>query len=202
MHICEDDIVSTCAGLRPIVCSENESPSKASRQHKIFIENGLLTIAGGKLTTYLQMAKDVLDHIKIPVRLPKHKINTKNNQETIRYLSSPMQQRLLGIYGNQIAEFLEFSKEQELIEIEDTSFTWAQLRWSAKYEYVGHLDDLLLRRTRIGNLCASGGADIKEKIKKIVQQELQWDDSRWHEEWHNYQKLWKDCYYLPIGKHK
>jgi glycerol-3-phosphate dehydrogenase len=65
-HIQRDDVISTWAGLRPLIAPEPEvgeiSESQVSREHQILIgEDGLITIAGGKLTTYRKMAKECVD---------------------------------------------------------------------------------------------------------------------------------------------
>ncbi|MDH3623518.1 MAG: glycerol-3-phosphate dehydrogenase [Myxococcales bacterium] len=65
-HISRDDVISTWAGLRPLIAPEPDagemSESKVSREHQIFVgEDGLITIAGGKLTTYRKMAKEAVD---------------------------------------------------------------------------------------------------------------------------------------------
>ena len=65
-HIKRDDVISTWAGLRPLIAPEPEvgeiSESQVSREHQILIgEDGLITIAGGKLTTYRKMAKECVD---------------------------------------------------------------------------------------------------------------------------------------------
>jgi glycerol-3-phosphate dehydrogenase len=65
-HITRDDVISTWAGLRPLIAPEPEvgeiSESQVSREHQILIgEDGLITIAGGKLTTYRKMAKECVD---------------------------------------------------------------------------------------------------------------------------------------------
>jgi glycerol-3-phosphate dehydrogenase len=65
-HIGRDDVISTWAGLRPLIAPEPEvgeiSESRVSREHQILIgEDGLITIAGGKLTTYRKMAKECVD---------------------------------------------------------------------------------------------------------------------------------------------
>ncbi len=62
----EEDVISTWAGVRPLVSEDtgdDQSESSVSREHSILVEsNGLITIAGGKLTTYRRMAKEVVEH--------------------------------------------------------------------------------------------------------------------------------------------
>jgi hypothetical protein len=64
-------------------------------------------------------------------------------------------------------------------------------------ERVRHLDDLLLRRVRLGLLLPEGGAAHLPAIRAICQPELGWDDARWQEEEARYQALWQACYRVP-----
>jgi glycerol-3-phosphate dehydrogenase len=71
---------------------------------------------------------------------------------------------------------------------------WAELRWAARSEAVLHLDDILLRRVRLGLLLPRGGLDHVEHIRAIVQPELNWDDTRWAQEVERYSRLWQGFY--------
>ena len=57
-----------------------------------------------------------------------------------------------------------------------------------------HLDDLLLRRVRLGIIAPQGGLPLMDRIRAIAQPELGWDDERWHVEAMNYMRLWKESY--------
>jgi glycerol-3-phosphate dehydrogenase len=58
------DVIATWAGLRPLIRQEGVSESAVSREHKILVDDdGLVTIAGGKLTTYRRMGDEVIDTI-------------------------------------------------------------------------------------------------------------------------------------------
>ena len=74
---------------------------------------------------------------------------------------------------------------------------WVELRWAARAEAVVHLDDLLLRRTRVGHLLRDGGAAILPRVRAICAAELGWDDARWSAEEAAYRALWRRCYALP-----
>ena len=81
------------------------------------------------------------------------------------------------------------------------SSAWPSLRrrlaWAAEQELVLHLDDLLLRRTRLGLLLACGAAAELPRIRALCQARLGWDDARWQEEEQAYRQLWQCCYSLP-----
>jgi glycerol-3-phosphate dehydrogenase len=78
-----------------------------------------------------------------------------------------------------------------------TETLWAELRWAARAEAVAHLEDLLLRRVRLGHLLPKGGAEFLPRIRAICQPELGWDDRRWTSEEAAYLELWRCCYSLP-----
>jgi glycerol-3-phosphate dehydrogenase len=85
----------------------------------------------------------------------------------------------------------------ELDLIPGTPVMWAELRWAARAEGVAHLDDLLLRRVRLGLLLPGGGAAELPRIRAICQGELSWDDERWQAEEERYLRLWRTHYGLP-----
>ena len=86
--------------------------------------------------------------------------------------------------------------EGELTQIQDSPSLWAELRWAARAEGVLHLDDLLLRRVRLGIQLENGGIPILDQIRSIVQPELGWTDEKWMGEEQTYKKLW-DSFYSP-----
>ena len=85
----------------------------------------------------------------------------------------------------------------ELKAIAGTPVLWAELRWAARCEGVVQLDDLLLRRVRLGLLLPHGGAEFLPQIRAICQDELGWGETRWEEEEAAYLSLWRKCYGLP-----
>jgi glycerol-3-phosphate dehydrogenase len=74
---------------------------------------------------------------------------------------------------------------------------WAELVWSAANEQVVHLDDLLLRRTRVGLLVPQGGLTHESTLKSLLQSPLGWSDAQWQEEVRRYRILWETFYWLP-----
>ncbi len=198
------DIRSTFAGLRPIVnLDPSGAPSKQSRRHVILQENGLVTITGGKLTTYRLMAQQTLQAVR--GRLPSAPVfdparpafDPAPHLETALSLPPATLTRLLGRYGAQTVELLAEIQPGDLERIDDIPSLWAEVRWAARREQVQHLDDLLLRRVRLGLLAEQGGMEEMQRLRAVVQPELGWDDVRWEEELRHYQSLWKTCYYLP-----
>lgn len=198
-----DDVMSTFSGLRPVVNTGKADPSKESREHAIWDENGLLTVSGGKLTTFRIMARDALKAARTYLGRVVFDVNTPvldpvSAEAELHFSDStlhPVQQlRLLARYG--IESIPLFAADSSHGSIPSTPYLWAELRQAARAEGVVHLDDLLLRRVRLGLLAHNGGVDLLPQIRTIVQPELGWDDARWEKETNEYMSLWKRAYAL------
>lgn len=204
LDITLDDVISTYAGVRPVISSGKEDPSQESRDHVVWEESGLLTVTGGKLTTFRLIALDALKAARhrLPA-LPEidedvpilNQVPSALPGEAV--LDEAAQRRLTGHYGAEAAALVEAALPEELSRIPGTNTLWAELRWAARAEGVVHLDDLLLRRVRIGLLLPQGGAVQMSRIRSICQPELGWNDARWREEEAAYFALWQSAYSLP-----
>ncbi len=196
------DVIATYSGLRPVVNTGKPDPSRESREHAIWDEDGLLTVSGGKLTTFRIMARDALKavrrHIGVtrfdrkipmldPVPVDAERLTGGGNIPASQIL------RLLSRYGPDFLALLEEARG-ECEKIPGTPYIWPELRQAARSEAVVHLDDLLLRRVRLGLLLPGGGIQCAEQIRPLVQNELGWDDPRWEMEWTAYEKLWHASY--------
>jgi len=206
LHLTREDVLATFAGVRPVIGTGKADPCKESRDHVLWDERGLLTITGGKLTTFRLIALDALK--AACARLPDMpKIDRKQpvldpvdvDLAGAEMLGEDARQRLLGRYGTDAPALVTAAGDGELEPILCTPSLWAELRWAARAEGVVHLDDLLLRRVRLGLLTPQGGWAIMERVRTIVQPELGWDDARWEEEARRYAELWHSYYDLPEG---
>ncbi|MBW6474260.1 MAG: hypothetical protein K0B14_14130, partial [Anaerolineaceae bacterium] len=112
-------------------------------------------------------------------------------------LSAEQKVRLLGRYSHNTPNLILSSQVTDFEKILETPTLWAELKWAARHEQVIHLDDLLLRRTRIGSLLPQGSLPIMQQIRKICQPQLDWDDARWQAEVLAYQQLYAQSYSLP-----
>nr|MDT0252525.1 glycerol-3-phosphate dehydrogenase/oxidase [Endozoicomonas sp.] len=200
----EQDIISSWAGVRPLVSSGALNPSKEKRDHSIWNDNGLVTISGGKLTTFRLIALDVLKAAE--EYLPDVDFSdsgadmfTQHEPASSLFKQLPdyLQKRIKGHYGMDSDRLLEQSRLSELDVIPGARALWAELRWSAKNEAIVHLDDLLLRRTRLGLLLEQGGLIFEDKIKAICSKELGWTEEKWQQEVTRYQSIWNTSYSVP-----
>jgi glycerol-3-phosphate dehydrogenase len=162
-------------------------------------ECGLLTIAGGKLTTFRLMALQALRAVRN--RLPQqprlsrqHRMLDPIDPTLIADLDPGAALRLFGRYGADTPHLLQAAQPADLKPIDNTPSLWAELRWAARDEGVVHLDDLLLRRVRLGLLLPQGGAAHLDRIRSVAQPELGWSDERWAQEVSDYASLWNRCY--------
>jgi glycerol-3-phosphate dehydrogenase len=204
LELTYSDVIATFSGIRPVVNTGKENPSKESREHVLWDENGLLTVSGGKLTTFRIMARDALravrrhiGHIHFDPDIPVLDPLSSAAEALLVNTHLPPSQclRLLARYGeNASTTFL--AKGEDMNTIPGTNYFWSELRQAAHGEGVVHLDDLLLRRIRLGLLLPNGGQDHMARIRLLTQPELGWDDSRWRAEEKSYVELWRASYRL------
>jgi len=191
------DIISTWSGVRPVIDTGKSDPSKESREHAIWNENGLYTITGGKLTTFAVMARDALAAAQAELgELPERtRVLAPNATNGFSWPSSVRDEdrvRLLGRFGAEIRDVLERPEECE--RIDGSVALWSELRHAARAEGVVTLSDLLLRRVRLGLLLPRGGLDHVARIRAIAQAELGWDDTTWERELDDYRETWNKAY--------
>jgi glycerol-3-phosphate dehydrogenase len=195
-----DDAIATYAGVRPVIDAGASDPSRASRDHAVWNERGLISITGGKMTTFRPMAMDALaaaaPHLPAFDRTPRP-VFSRAPLPPGAGLSGIARQRLAGRYGALAAELVEDAAPGELEAVDGTTILWAELRWAAAHEAVVRLDDLLLRRTRLGLLTADGGERHFARVGEICRPLLDWDLTRWNAELEAYRARWDECYRVP-----
>ena len=200
------DVHATFAGVRPVIGSGAADPSAESRDHACWEEAGLLTVTGGKLTTFDAIARDALATLK--PRFAGRTLGAAGRgagtppldpisearagiDGALALLPPTLRRRLAGRHGADAAAVVEAAADRsELGPIPGSPDPWAALRWAARAEGVVHLDDLLLRRVRLGLLLAGGGVAHFARIRSLVAPELGWDDARWAAEEAAYRARW------------
>lgn len=219
VELTRDDVISSWAGVRPLISEGGDgkrvNPSKEKRDHSVWLDNNLVTVSGGKLTTFRLIALDVLKICQKVLALKPDVVNAEVNEPSsdrvfsnppptnpkFTQLPQPLQERLQGFYGRQIDTLLELARDEDLTYVADSNTIWAEIRFAVHYEQVIHLDDLLLRRTRLGLILPNGAMtpEISARLKKICQQELGWTEDKWQQEMQRYQALWQQYYHLPAA---
>ncbi|XOV93532.1 MAG: FAD-dependent oxidoreductase [Bacteroidota bacterium] len=198
------DVQSTWAGLRPLIHEEGKSPSDISRKDEIFeAEDGLISIAGGKLTGYRRMALEIVDIVAKKIKkstdkeLPKSKTNQiyltekpfSNYDNVKRYVKKTAKRLsekgldaeratyLVYNYGKQSKTILNQIKKGKMKDPEETLIL-AELSFCLKNEIVLSSMDFLERRT--GRLYFD--IESARKYAKIVHQTMAkargWDEKR------------------------
>jgi glycerol-3-phosphate dehydrogenase len=204
-QLSRDDIISTWSGIRPVIGSdEARDPSRERRDHAVWSDNGLVTVSGGKLTTFRLIALDAINAAAVTpggleVSASDDAVFSAPGLTADELGISDQQwaQRLIGRYGRHARTLLDQASPEERQPIERTAFCLAECRWAARNESVLHLDDLLLRRTRLGSVLERGGEALFPAIETICAEELYWDNGRWLAEVARYRAIWKKYYYLP-----
>ncbi len=202
-----DHCIGSFAGIRPVLSEGKLAPSEESREHVVWVDKGLVTVTGGKLTTFRRLAWDALKsakpylpstiHLdrKTPIfdAVPEKPIDDFG-------LSVETWRRLYGRYGKTADTIVAAAEPQDLAMVPGTFTLWAELPYLAQHEHIRHLADLLLRRVRIGLLTPQGGAAYLKRIRKLCRSALPWDKSRWKKEIRAYLTQWNDSHALPIKR--
>ncbi len=205
LNLKPEDVISSFSGLRPVINTGIADPSKESRAHVVWDEDGLITITGGKLTTFRIMAEQALyaasKYLRSPIDLSK-KIRYFNSLPSIESLKLAGDSALymLGRYGEETEQVLNAAQKNENLQIANLPNLWSELRWAARTGAVEHLDDLLLRRVRLGMQLPAGGNELLPRIRAICQPELGWSDKKWEQEESRYRQIYTRAYApAPIG---
>jgi len=199
------DCRASFAGIRPILSRGNRAPSAESREHFIWAADGLVSVTGGKLTTFRKLAWETL--MAARPYLPEFETGRRPPvfekipvpQVTGSPLTAATLGRLYGRYGMAARRLTETAAPDDLERIPGTRSIWAELPHVAAREYVRHLEDILLRRVRLGLLLENGGLDDMARIRKLLRPVLNWDAARWEAEIERYRHLWQRCYAPPSG---
>lgn len=203
LMISKSDILSTEGGVRPVINTGAATPSQESRTQVIWEEDGLLTITGGKLTIYRVMAAQALNAVSARLNGVRHfnykmkAFDTLPKPSADTTLRTDHWEYLAGRYGRKVNALISESSTKELVPIDKLPAIWAELRWAARHEDVVHLDDLMLRRLRLGLTCKDGGQKLLPRIMTMVQKDLGWDDEHWQAEVKRYRQIWSNYYSLP-----
>jgi glycerol-3-phosphate dehydrogenase len=168
------------------------------------VDNGLVTVTGGKLTTFRKMAVDTLKAVRPFISaLPKEIDEDKPVFESTDEIAIPPHgigqatwRRLCGRYGADARRLVEMARPQDLGIIPGTETLWCEIPFAARYGRIRHLSDLMLRRVRIGILVPEGGRAILDRVKSLCKPLLAWNETQWAAEISTYMQLYTRHYSL------
>ena len=179
------DVLSVFAGLRPLAATNDsaEKTKEISRSHKVIIsKSGLVSVIGGKWTTYRKMAEDTLSKIMRYKMLPFIKCVTEN-LKIHGYEPVKNETDTLSIYGADRFEIKKLMKENESWKVslsDKVEITPAQILWAIRNEMAQTVEDVLARRTRILFIDARVAYNLAPKVAEIMMKELRKDEG-WKE---------------------
>jgi len=203
-----NNILSTYAGIRPLVRQKGKSESEISRNHVIFFsKDGLLTITGGKLTVFRKMAEDLLKEItskEIFLGIKREKNFSKqpylislNKQDWLKSLEDSQIQieediadHLYQQYGKGALKILEIIQEDEILKekiVEENNFIKAEIVYCLRNELTPHLIDVFCRRTEMSLWIAP--SFVLESVKKVAElmtKEYSWTEDKKNREVETY----------------
>ena len=198
-----EDVLATWAGVRPLIRQQDsEDPTAVSREHLIVeSDNGLLSIVGGKLTTYRSMAAEVVDRVgqvlherdgrSVARRAPTDREPLPGGEA--RDLDVVIESLVVDGFDRSIATHLghTFGAEAPVIArlaqsdprlaepvIPGHTTMWAELLHAMRREMALTLTDLLIRRTHLFYVAPQQVSDAIEQIARFAAQEMGWDRER------------------------
>ncbi|MDF1660586.1 MAG: glycerol-3-phosphate dehydrogenase/oxidase [Planctomycetota bacterium] len=197
-NLTRKDVISTWAGLRPLLRTDGVDPSAVSREHEIIdVTPGLIAIFGGKLTTYRMMAEEVVDQTDLTsakcqtgdIPLPgsmteamrKNPLSCGRNLASIHKLPPDIGEHLALAYGDRATQLLALGEELSVAPermIPDLPYIWPELLFAARHEMAISLEDILRRRLMIALKDKEQGLEIVEKAADLVAPEFGWTDEQ------------------------
>ena len=177
----QEDILSIYVGIRPLVkAAGHAKTSSLSRDHTIHIDDsGLLTIVGGKWTTYRHMAEDCVNHAATLGDL-KEAACVTFDLHVHGYHQHPEELGELAVYGTDAEKILALTKADPALARRlhpNLPYIAAEIVWGAREEMSRTVDDALARRTRALLLNAKAAIAIAPEVARLLAAELHKDDA-------------------------
>lgn len=185
------DVTGTWAGLRPLLArASNERTADLSRRHGVRVStSGVVTVTGGKLTTYRRMASDTIDQVG-------HLLGKRTRAHTKRLLllgadgfqpppptaeATSLHEHLAGRYGTEAEHVLALLRDHPAWRaplVPGLPYVRAEAVYAAREEMAGTLDDVLSRRTRSRLLARDASRAAADDVARLLAPELGWDETR------------------------
>ena len=173
------DIRAVFAGIRPLVrAGDSRSTAALSRDHTIRIENsGMITVCGGKWTTYRHMAEDCVNQAATLAHLPERPCPTADLPIHGSHPNAAALGRL-AVYGSDAPALEAILSDPPMAEPLDPAlpYTAAEIVWAARQEMARTVEDALARRTRALFLNAQAAVRMAPLAASLMARELGYDD--------------------------
>ncbi len=211
-HLTSNDVVSAWVGLRPLLRQDHANPSQLSREHRIEESaHGMITIAGGKLTTYRVMARDVVDRVaarlhELDGRPTAHRVATDRlplpggeaaelevlvEAARARGASEATARHLVANYGSEAAAVLNLvDRDRRLGDplIAGRPEIWAEVDYAVEREMAVRVRDVLIRRLHLFYEFRDHAQGVVAPVAARMRKLLGWDATREAEELRDYFK--------------
>ncbi|HEV8381237.1 MAG TPA: glycerol-3-phosphate dehydrogenase [Gemmatimonadales bacterium] len=212
-HLASNDVVSAWVGLRPLLREDHQNPSQVSREHRVLESpHGLISIVGGKLTTYRVMARDVVDRVATRLReldgrplagRPPTDEQALPGGETAdlevlveaaraRGASEPVARHLVANYGSEAAALLNLVDRERSLGapiVPGRPEIWAEINYAVEREMAVRVQDVLVRRLHLFYEIPDHAQSVVTGVCTRMKQLLGWDDAREAEELRDYFQL-------------
>jgi len=198
------DVISTYAGLRPLVLQQGKSATKTSREHEIWTTpSGLVTIAGGKLTTYRSMAEELVNLVEkrlraefsiasrracLTARVPLVEVEPTASPDG---LPPDVMEHLIHAHGPEMGRVLELARrDPQLLKpiVEGLPYIWAEVSYAVEQEMAMTATDILERRLHILNEARDMGLSVAPQVVARLGDFLDWDKGEVERELRVYQE--------------
>lgn len=212
-HLTTNDVVSAWVGLRPLLRQDHASPSDVSREHRIVeSEQGMLSIAGGKLTTYRVMARDVVDRVAARLRaldgrrlagrpatdrLPlvggeAAELDVLLEAARARGAPEATARHLVASYGSEAAAILNLVDRDRTLGqpiVAGRPEIWAEVTHAVEREMAVRVQDVMIRRLHLYYELPDRAQKVIPRVAARMKQLLGWDDAREAEELRDYAQI-------------
>jgi glycerol-3-phosphate dehydrogenase len=177
-----EDILSVWSGLRPLVKKGSASTSKLSRDHTILVSpTGLITVTGGKWTTYRRMGFDTINRASEVANLtkaPSRTLDLKIHGWTMEDADEGYD--WVNVYGSDLASVQALSADNPALDARihpRLPFRMREVVWAARHEMARTLEDVLARRTRALFLDARAAIEAAPPVANLLAAELKQDEN-------------------------
>ena len=188
-QLTEADIFSVYAGIRPLLNDKDESKksNQRSRDYQIWWNNdNMLTISGGKLTSFLSIAENCIKTIE-----DKHGIQSSDNEEIkINSLIDNFKHRY-GIKNATLIANIAQENSELVLNFKDYNYSPAEIIFFIRHQHAQKLDDILTRRTLISYQMKDFDEDLVKTVSEIMTKELNWSAEQITIEINLYRHSWK-----------